>query len=436
MIVGCRSCSTPRRCALSLRERRAHAASLLAVATALALHGPPSSATSLAGDWPTRVRNDGGYEVAIKGLYQYQVERVGGDGRHPRDGSPWLADLSAWRRKEFGISARAPWGLELNLGYDFTQRNGRHVGWIDNYLRYRSPGHGEFRLGQFKTPVGWEEATSSGATTFLERALPVQATSMGRRLGIDWTWRPTAAWLLQVGYFAGGDLNGENDGHGPTGRLVWTPFAEANGGSDARADRVLHVGLALSREMRRVSTDRHGTTIAPSARFRARPETGLNDARLVDTGHFALPGAIARLGLEFAWIEGPLLMQGEYLRLATQPQDQPRFKGQGGYLQVAWLATGERRAYAGGAVGNVRPDARWGAIELGLRYSALDLDDGPVRGGRQHDWTLGANWYLGERFKFQINYVRGHAERDYPAPLDHRVTLEPDILEARMQIQF
>lgn len=78
---------------------------------------------------------------------------------------------------------------------------------------------------------------------------------------------------------------------------------------------------------------------------------------------------------------------------------------------------------------NIKPTHGYGAVELLARYSRLDLDDGSVEGGRQHDWTFGANWYLTTHFKFQANYVRANATRA-------GVHTTPDIVELRAQVQF
>ncbi len=63
------------------------------------------------------------------------------------------------------------------------------------------------------------------------------------------------------------------------------------------------------------------------------------------------------------------------------------------------------------------------------RYSRIDLDDADVFGGRQHDWTLGANWYLTSHFKFQANYVKVDASR-------RGVRSQPEIFELRAQMHF
>jgi phosphate-selective porin OprO/OprP len=93
------------------------------------------------------------------------------------------------------------------------------------------------------------------------------------------------------------------------------------------------------------------------------------------------------------------------------------------------VLTGETRPYKSGAFGNVKPKNDYGAVELGLRYSTLDLNDGIVAGGKQHDWTLGVNWYLGQHFKLQANYIRAFSDKG-------TLALDPKITELRAQIHF
>ena len=78
---------------------------------------------------------------------------------------------------------------------------------------------------------------------------------------------------------------------------------------------------------------------------------------------------------------------------------------------------------------NVVPSRSWGALEFLLRYSTLDLDHAPIMGGRERDWTLGANWYLGKHLKLQANYVRAFSNRK-------GLVVNPRIFELRAQIAF
>jgi phosphate-selective porin OprO/OprP len=416
-----------------------------AIAAALVgAFGTNAMAYDLLNDWPVKYKTEGGYEYGFKGLYQYDFVNFSGDTSNPATGKEILPDADAWRRKEFNFYGKTPWGLDFNIGYDFTVSGfkttpsgaGVHGKWIDNFVRYSNKDYGDFRLGQFKTPVGWEETISSSATTFLERSLPVQAANADRRIGADWTYTAVPNWLFYAAYFSGGDLNGKNKGHGPAARVVWNPFNFQPGQGSRQQSNVLHLGIAASRESREATTDGRGITSAAAARFRARPEAGLALNRLVDTGNLNNPGNIDRLGLEAAWIHGPLLVQGEYLTFGAHPAGKPSFTGDGFYVSGSWVLTGETRPYKNGSIGNVRPMNDFGAFEVALRYSQVDLNDGPVFGGKQHDWTLGANWYLGQHYKLQANYVWANSTKRYGAPINGDAPVDPRVFEVRAQVYF
>jgi phosphate-selective porin OprO/OprP len=180
-----------------------------------------------------------------------------------------------------------------------------------------------------------------------------------------------------------------------------------------------------------------------------------NESRLVDTGVLAASSSTV-IDTEFLAIAGPLSLQAEYsfLRvngfkgvltpgaplsfnqaapgspnngsLAAFPSRELFFHG--GYAQIAYTLTGENRAYDrrfGKLATNIfdvytpfwfvkKEGGGWssghGAWEAAVRYSYLDLDDGPVRGGIMEGWTVGLNWYLNNNFKIQANYI--HDARD------------------------
>ena len=413
-------------------------------AALLCAFGTQAMAYDLLNDWPTKVKTTDGYEFGFKGLDQYDYNSVSGDTTNPATGADLLSDANAWRRKEFNFYGKTPWGVDFNIGYDFTVSGfkttpsgaGVHGQWIDNFIRYSNKDAGDFRVGQFKTPVGWEETIKSSATTFLERALPVQATNMGRRIGLDWTYTGIPNWLLYAGYFSGGDLGGDNDGHGPAARVVWNPFNRQPGAGSREESNVLHLGIAASSEDRDTTIDGRGVVSNPAARFRAKPEASLTGTRLIDSGNLAFPGSIDRLGLEGAWIHGPLLVQGEYLTFSASPNGKPSYSGNGYYLQGSWVLTGESRPYSKGSIGNVRPMNDFGAFEIALRCSQLDLNDAPVLGGKENDWTIGANWYVGQHLKFQANYIRARSTKHYGAPIDGDANVDPRIFELRAQVYF
>lgn len=370
-------------------------------------------AYSFADNWPTHHVFDDGTDLGLSLKYQYDANRFSSD-----DGR--LEDAQTNRRKELGIYMKKKGVYDGTAVYDFQAKT-----WLDVYLRVQGKAlfgsdAGAFRLGFSKTLVGFEGNTGTGATTFLETALPTQAIYASRRTGVDWALeRPH--YLFGVGYYTGGDLNGGSDGHMVAARTAWVPVNTPS--------QVIHLGISASRETADGTTDGRGIHTPPGARLRARPEAGLA-AQLIDSGTLAPTDHMDRLGLEGLWISGPWSVQGEYLDASVKlANGRSHYDASGYYVFVSWVVTGESRTYSGGNVGDVKPMGHDGALELALRYSELDLDDGTVLGGRERDWTAGANWYISRYLKLQANYVRAKSDR-------HSLKVDPNVIEVRAQIQF
>ena len=364
-------------------------------------------------NWPTKVTTASGTEFALTGNFAYDANEFSGDDR--------LEDREFMRRKEFGFTVKKKGTYDAMVYFDFQSKL-----WLDVYYRFETKplfgtDLGRVRVGYMKTPVGLDGVTSARAGTFLEVALPAQAIYAGRRTGAEWVLeRPR--YLLQAGAYGGTDLQGDNPGTTQAVRGVWTPVKAAGD--------VLHFGVAYSTEQPRGYRDGRDVAFPPSARIRARPEAGLTDVRQVDSGTLVDVDRIQRLGLEQLWIHGPFSVQSEALQMrVSRDGGLPDFDANGQYVFGSWVLTGESREYGNGLPSNVKPRHDYGAVELALRYSRLDLDDGSALGGRQRDWTLGANWYLTSHFKFQANYARIDATRG-------GVTTHPDAFELRAQVQF
>lgn len=85
----------------------------------------------------------------------------------------------------------------------------------------------------------------------------------------------------------------------------------------------------------------------------------------------------------------------------------------GWYAQAAYTVLGKPRQWKPkiAAWGSPAPHAsfnplagEWGAVEVAGRFSAVDLKSAGVRGGRQHVWTAGVNWYPLEPVRFTLEY--------------------------------
>jgi len=392
-----------------------HRCTFVGVTAALVLTALPAMAQdySFLGDWPTHHAFADGTDFGVTGLYQYDVNDFSHD-----DGL--LRDAHTNRRKYFAVYLKKNGVYDAKAEFDFQSKK-----WQDVFLRVQSKAvfgrdGGALRIGQSKTPVGFEGNTSSNAPTFIELALSTQAVYENRRVGVDWALsRPS--WLAAVGYY-GGDLQGDNDGHTLAGRLAWVPLHQPGD--------VLHLGVTASRESPASSVNGLGLANVPSARFRSTPEAGLSPLYLVDSGTLKNVDEIDRYGFEALWIRGPWSLQGEHLRANTSFDDgKPAYRIDGWYAFASWVATGESRPYKDGNVGNVVPSRPWGAVEFAARYSTVDLDGGGIMGGREHDWTLGVNWYLGRHLKLQANYIRAFSDRK-------QLAVDPHIVELRAQIAF
>jgi phosphate-selective porin OprO/OprP len=236
--------------------------------------------------------------------------------------------------------------------------------------------------------------------------------------------------VINIGdYFWRKDFDGNNPGRTFAGRAAWVPINTPG--------HVLHLGLSASRED--LDWADNGT-VPPSARLRARPEDGLSPVRLVDSGNLPYSKSVDRQGFEGLWIDGPWSMQGEYLKAQVDRYNgKPDYDTSGYYLFTTWTLTGESRYYSDGNVADrryngrdlqaIRPTHPWGAVEIALRYSELDLNDGSITGGKEHDWTLGANWYIGEHLKLMANYVWAFSDRG-------NLQVDPHIFEMRAQVYF
>jgi len=100
------------------------------------------------------------------------------------------------------------------------------------------------------------------------------------------------------------------------------------------------------------------------------------------------------------------------------------------------LITGETRKYntAGGYFLAVSPrrtllEGGPGALEAVLRLSYIDLDDGPIHGGRYWRLTPMVNWYLTDHLRLELAYGFGKLDR-------FGLLGTTQFLQTRLQFQF
>ncbi len=262
----------------------------------------------------------------------------------------------------------------------------------DAYFSYTGFEKTAIVFGQQKEPFSLEHMSSSLVSTFMERGLP-DALVTGTNLGVSFsTYR--SWWGLTAGVFSE-DLATSTDlsdqGQGFTGHIHFNPGHSEN--------KTYHLGTSFS--ARDISN-------TDSFYFRRRPESGLTDVRYVDTGNIFNPKQVLRYNLEAAVTAGPVSVQGEYISARlTRDIGFGELDFSGWYVFASWFPTGGSRNYFSneGIFGYPDIQSKYGELELAVRYSVLDLTDGPVKGGTEKNITLGINWYLSRKIRLMANYI-------------------------------
>jgi len=320
-----------------------------------------------------------------------------GQGQQNVDSGAEARTLRFYTTGEFGLFRTNQFKLDLGLaGGEFYLH--------DADLRWpHLPYFGNLTFGYFTVPQTIENISPFGGGTFMEAGSPGLAFSPGHRVGVqlDRTYleeRMTASvGVFSVGQKASLDFGDASEALArPTLRMTGLLIDQPE------QNRLLHLGGSAAF----VFSD------SADIRYQARPESHLAPV-LVDTG--SLPASFAYVGgLEAIYQEGHFTLQSEIMASTVDATEKYIFWG--GYVSASWLVAGERPYNRStGVPGNVRPDSPfrlgrggWGAWEVALRYSYLDLQDRAVNGGRMNIFMPGLNWYWTESIRWQFNYGFAH----------------------------
>ncbi len=333
-------------------------------------------------------QGDNKFRIGGRIMYDYAFvnEDAGRDGEKTE-----LLTGHEFRRARIFFSGTL-WKLwDFKFQTDFAGNEVDNKEWTLAYKGFKDT---KIVIGSDKEPFSLEEMNSSKYITFMERALP-NDLAPGRNTGIQITHHRNN-FTIAGGLFGDGfDTQDSEPAWSLTGRATYAPVAEE--------DKVLHLGLAGS--YRKLDSDNE-------VRFRARPEIHTSAQRLVNTGNQDA-NSYSLLGLEAAGVYGPFSLQGEWIRasLSGGGGSEPTYNGY--YVYGSYYLTGESRRYStkSGTFKQTRVrqplgKGGFGAWELGLRFSGLDLTDKDVLGGEEKNLTVGLNWYPNNNVRFMANYVQ------------------------------
>lgn len=293
------------------------------------------------------------------------------------------------RRARLGVQGDIPGGFGYKMELDFA---GNEVEITDAILTYEA-GDLDLTAGQHNGFQSLEELTSSRFTSFIERAAFTDAFGFARRLGLSAQYGAGDV-LVQAGIFTANIDDLPNDSWGLDGRVVYFPKI---------GDTQLHFGGSL--HYRDLESD-------SSVRYRQRPLVHFTSTRLINTGSIGATSEFGA-GLELAAINGAFHFAAEGYR-----QDVSRMPGfddvdfLGGYIEAGlFLTSGDSRGYKGGRFNRTRPanpvgEGGIGAVQVNLRWDYLDLNDGPILGGKQNGLLASLIWTTTDYTRFQVNYGR------------------------------
>ena len=325
--------------------------------------------------------------------------------------------------------ARLTFGRNIGNHWDLkgsAELSGSDVEIKDFYGRYSGFSFASLTIGNHQPPFSLEKMTSSRFTTFLERALVVNTLVPEKSVGLSLQSSRKNTSITGGVYSEGWEQDGlSRSGTGLAARLTRT-FQKSG-------EEKLHIGM--SGALRSFGSD--------SPQTRTRPETGATDVYMVDTGEIEGASSGSLIGVETAYINGPVSIQAEYI-YANLKRDfgMSDLSFDGWYVYASWFLTGERRPFLNrrGVFGRVVPDSRFsfsqggsGAWELAARMSQVDMNDEDLSGGEERNVSLGLNWYAREYIKIMVNYVQV-LELDRPNSIyDDN---ETQIFELRFQFEF
>jgi phosphate-selective porin OprO/OprP len=342
-------------------------------------------------------------------------------------------DVAGFRRSRLGALGNLADNVTYKMEYDFgfSGRPNFTDVWVDVA---ELPAAGHLRIGQWKQPFSMEPATSFRELMFMERSLAFALVPFRQiGAGVYDTLLDEAATYAISGYRfqtdAFGNASGD-EGYGTSTRetmLVWS-----NDAGDT-----LHIGGNYT----------YNQTATDTIRIRSTPEVGFTQLDFNNTTSFPIPFFVDTgvlpldnyqvVGVELAGGFGSLLYQSEIMCALVNQQGAPFLQLPAGYAQVGYVLTGERRPYNPKAAAYTRVvpavpfgHGNLGAFEIAGRYSALDLNDANVAGGRLQDLTFGLNWYLNRFTRLEFNYIHPILDR----PIGNET--HADVFGTRAQFDF
>ncbi len=308
------------------------------------------------------------------------------------------------------------YAVETDFADDTTQLK-------DGYLR-RIVGPGKVIVGQFKVLEGLEQKTSGEDDTFMESAYLSQIIP-GHQIGAGYYGATGlfgfAGTVYNMRQAADGESRPITSGLGSVLRAYIAPINQNQ--------MAVHLGASYAHEFADADNPSHITNpirVSPAGRAE-RYRDGSNTYRFIVYDRNGQQAKIDRVNVEALFINGPLSLQGEYLRGSSKVKTMPDDDFNAWYAQLSTFITGEAREYKilTGDINAPRPNRDGGALEIAARYQQVEREI--TAGATLRSTDLGLTYYANENVRILVNYnfVHNNLSAD-----------DPDLLSTRFQFDF
>jgi phosphate-selective porin OprO and OprP len=347
-------------------------------------------------------RPGSGFEFQLAGYVQEDFRHFSRDYKNERGELPELDETAILRRARIGIDAQ--W-KRLTFEFDYDVHDSlEHLKNLLGDLRISKAFH--ITAGNQKLPVSPEWLTTAAKIDFIERSLAADALAPGRDWGVKLSG-DIKALTYQLGVFKG-------DGRVDQSRAETT----LAGRLEVNVLKGLELGVSASQGEVKADALEVVDPLARGVNVRAPSGFRLYERHFVD-------GTRRRLGADARLRRGPIGLRAEFLRMTSERHGQgsvfddlPAEVASGWTASATWLITGDKKQRT------IKPEhplnhGGIGAVELGVRYDSLRVDDdGPDSGfegagsrarnirpiGGQ-TWTGGLSWWPVEFVRFHGNAV-------------------------------
>lgn len=232
---------------------------------------------------------------------------------------------------------------------------------------------------------------------------------------------PKAKVFLNLGYFN----NWTSKGQGfatfksqTVARVGWLPILEE------KNNKWLHIATSL----------RYGKPKDGVMTLKSRPESNPTP-QLINTGQFTTDHSFHYAG-EVYYTNNRVTIGSEIISHHFYSTDSGDHTFNGGNVMVAYSFTGGTRLYntTGGIYGFIRVKRSvfkggLGEIEGVITYSTLNLNSGPILGGKFWRLTPMINWYLSKNIRWEFIYGFGNLDR-------YGIKGNVQFFESRIQFTF